>query len=331
MNRREIIALLGGAAAWPVAARAQQGERMRRIGVLMGIASDDPEGQLRVVTLRMELERLGWINGNNIQIDYRWAAGNPELTDKYAAELVALRPDVILSQSTPPFAALLRQTRTIPIVFVGVTDPVESGLVTSLARPSGNATGFTNFEYSIGGKWVEILKEIAPQVTRMLVLEELENTTARKFFPAVEAAARSLGIGLVQTDIRSNNGSSEVERAIVAFARSPNGGLIALPGNVIGLRRSQIFELALQYRLPAVYPFRYLAADGGLVSYGVDQPDLYRRAASYLDRVLKGVTPADLPVQQPTKFELVINLKTAKSLGLDVPVSLQQRADEVIE
>ncbi len=331
MNRRDLISLLGGAAAWPVTARAQP-DRMRRIGVLMGLSEDDPEGQRRIAAFQQALEKLGWRNGQNIRIDYRWAPAGPDPINKRAAELAALAPDVILTQSTPPLRAMLSQTRAIPIVFVGVTDPVEAGLVASLARPSGNATGFTNFEYGIGGKWVSILKEISPQVGRVLVLAEEENTASQRFLLTIEAVAPTLGMQVLRGGTRKGEDVvADIENQIVALAREPDGGLIYVPGNASTQTIDLIIALASKHRLPSIYPFSYMAAAGGLVSYGIEQLDLYHRAASYVDRILKGEKPADLPVQQPTKFELVINLKTAKVLGLSVPPSLLAIADEVIE
>jgi putative ABC transport system substrate-binding protein len=329
MKRRDFVTLLGGAAAWPIAVSAQQPERTRRVGVLMSFAVDASEGQQRIASFREEFERLGWVHGHNVQIDYRWAAGDPDLTRKYASELVSLSPDVLLSQSTPSLRALSTATQVIPIVFVGVTDPVESGLVASLARPTGNATGFSNYEYSIGGKWVQLLKDIAPRVERVLVSVDQDNTASRRFFPTMEPIASTLRARLSQLNVRNSSSPSEIESAIAEFAKVPGGGLIVVPGNF--LATDVTIALASKYGLPAVYPFRYLAVDGGLASYGIDQSELYRRAASYVDRILKGAKPADLPVQQPTKFEFVLNLKTAKALGLTISRDILLVADEVIE
>jgi putative ABC transport system substrate-binding protein len=329
MRRREFIKLLGGAvAAWPVAARAQQPERMRRIGVLMAIAADDPEAQARLKAFVQGLQQLGWTVGQNVRVDYRWGGSNADDTRKYAAELVALAPDVILAHSSASLAPLLLATRTVPLVFTIVADPVGAGFVESLARPGGNATGFTNFEYSIAGKWLELLKEIAPGVTRAAVLRESAISAGAGQFGAIQALAQSLGVELRPVDVRD---AGEIERAITAFARGSNGGLIVTGSPTAVVHRGLIVALAARHRLPAVYNTRFYATGGGLISYGPDFVDQFRSAAGYVDRILKGVKPADLPVQAPTKYELVINLKTAKALGLDVPAMLLARADEVIE
>jgi len=328
LRRREFITLLGGAAvAWPLGARAQQPERMRRIGVLMSQAADDPVGQPRLLALAQGLQEAGWTVGRNLQIDTRWAASDAERFRKYAAELVALAPDVILVNGPAALAQLQQATRSVPIVFTAVTDPVGAGHVDSLARPGGNVTGFMNSEYSTSGKWLELLKEIAPRVTRVAVIRDPTMTSSVGQFAAIQSAAGSFGVELSAIDMRN---AGEIERAVTAFARASNGGLIVTTGGS-STRRSVIIALAARHKLPAVYPFRYHVTGGGLISYGPDIVDQYRRAASYVDRVFKGEKPADLPVQAPTKYELVINLKTAKALDLDVPPSLLARADEVIE
>ena len=329
MRRRGFITLLGGvAAAWPLAARAQQGERMRRIGVLMTQAADDPEGQARLLALAQGLQESGWAIGGNVRIDTRWGAGDAERYRRYAAELVALAPDVILVNGPAALAQLQQATRSVPIVFVNVVDPVGAGFVVSVARPGGNATGFMLSEYSTSGKWLELLKEIAPRVTRAAIIRDPTLTAAVAQFAAIQSAAASLGVELSPIDMRN---TGEVERTIAAFARPPNGGLIVTAAGGLSTRRSLIITLAARHRLPAVYPFRYYVADGGLISYGPDSIDPYRRAAGYVDRILKGEKPADLPVQAPTKYEMVINLKTAKALGIEMPASVLARADEVIE
>jgi ABC-type uncharacterized transport system substrate-binding protein len=327
MKRRNFITLLGGAAAaWPITVGAQQPKPMRRIGALMNLAADDPEAPGRVAAFAQGLGELGWTIGRNVRIDARWAAGNADNFRKYAAELVALAPDGILATSTPAVAALQQATHTVPIVFVLVIDPVGGGLVANLARPGGNTTGFTVFEYGMSGKWVEVLKEIAPGVRRVAVLRDLAIGIAQ--LAAIQAVAPSFGVELSVIGVRDAN---EIESAVAAFARSPNGGLIVTTSTSALIHRELISTLAARHRLPAVYPFRYYVTAGGLISYGPDSIDPYRRAASYVDRILKGEKPADLPVQNPTKYELVINLKTAKALGLDVPATLLARADEVIE
>ena len=328
-SRREFIALIGGAAAaWPLAARAQQADRVRRIGALMTQAADDPEGQARLLALAQGLQESGWAIGGNVRIDTRWGAGDAERYRRYAAELVALAPDVILVNGPAALAQLQQATRSVPIVFVNVVDPVGAGFVVSVARPGGNATGFMLSEYSTSGKWLELLKEIAPRVTRAAIIRDPTLTAAVAQFAAIQSAAASLGVELSPIDMRN---TGEVERTIAAFARPPNGGLIVTAAGGLSTRRSLIITLAARHRLPAVYPFRYYVADGGLISYGPDPIDQYRRAAGYVDRILKGEKPADLPVQAPTKYQIVINLKTAKALGLEVPSTLLARADEVIE
>jgi putative tryptophan/tyrosine transport system substrate-binding protein len=323
MKRRKFIALLGGAAAWPLAARAQQGTRMRRIGVLHNFAADDPLGQARNGVFLQGLQQAGWTIGRNVQIETRWAAGDAGRLRTYAAELVALAPDVILGTGNAGAAPLLQATRTVPIVFVIVPDPVGAGFVDSLARPGGNATGFTSFEYGLSAKWLELLKQIAPSVTRAGVLRDPALASGPAQFAAIQSMAPSLGVEVSPVN--------EIERAIAALARSANSGLIVTGSALVAVHRRRIIMVAARHKLPAVYPERSYIHDGGLISYGPDFLDQYRRAAGYVDRILKGEKPADLPVQAPTKFELAINLKTAKALGLDVPSSLLARADEVIE
>ena len=329
MRRREFIALLGGATAWPLAARAQQPERMRRIGVLMSLAESDPEAQARVAAFRKGLQTLGWAEGRNVRIDIRWAASDAALMEQFAKELVALQPDLILSHNTPTTASWLQQTRSIPIVFVVVSDPVGSGFVASFPRPGGNATGFTNIEPTMAGKWLELLKEIAPSVARVAFLFNPATAPyAEYYLNPFKAAAASLALEIIAAPVRD---ASELEPAIATEARAPNGGLVVMTDSFLVAHSAEITSLAARYRLPAVYPFRFFVEHGGLLSYGNDLYDSFQRAATYADRILKGATPNELPVQAPVKFELVINLKTAKALGLDVPVSLQQLADVVIE
>ena len=329
MKRREFITMLGvSAAAWPLAARAQQAERMRRIGVLVGATADDLDAQARIRAFRQRLQQLGWTEGRNVRIDFRWPAGSADNARKYAAELVALAPDVILAGGGSTVVQLLQATRAVPIVFANVPDPVGAGFVDSLARPGGNATGFTNFEYSISGKWLELLKEIAPGVTRAAVLRDAAITAGVGQFAVIQSVAPSLGMDVSPVNVRD---AAEIERAVAAFVRSPNGGLIVTGSALAGVHRDLILALAARHKLPAVYSQRLFVAAGGLISYGSDFIDQYRRAAGYVDRILKGEKPADLPVQAPTKYELVINLKTAKALGLVMPPSVLARADEVIE
>jgi putative ABC transport system substrate-binding protein len=330
MKRREFIALVSGAAAaWPFAARAQQpAERVRRIGVLVAIAPDDPEAQARVAAFIHELQQLGWTDGRNLRIDIRWGAGDAERIRRYAAELAALAPVAILAVGGAAVGPLLQTTRTVPIVFTLTPDPVGAGFVESLARPGGNATGFTNFEYGIGVKWLELLKEIAPGVTRAAVLRDPAIPAGIGQFGAIQAVAPSFGIELRPVDVRD---AGEIERAVATFARSSNDGLIVTSNALALVHRNLIVTLAARHRLPTVYPFRFFVTAGGLASYGPDSIDPHRRAASYVDRILKGEKPADLPVQAPTKYELAINLKTAKALGLEVPPMLLARADHVIE
>jgi putative ABC transport system substrate-binding protein len=327
MKRREFITLLGGAAAWPLAARAQQGERVRRIGVLLNTAADDPMGQARVAAFVQGLQAAGWSDGRNVRIDTRGAAADPDNYRKYAAELIALGPDVVLASTTPAVLQLQQASRTVPIVFVSAIDPVGSGLITSMARPGGNITGFVIFEYALAVKWLELLKEIAPRVKRVAVLRDPTVAAGIGQFAAIQAAG-SVGMELSAIDLRD---AEEIERAIADFAQRPNGGLIVTASQFGTNNLGPLVALAARHKLPSVYPFRYFASAGGLISYGPDQLDEYQRAAAYVDRILKGEKPAELPVQAPTKYQLVTNLKTAKALGLTVPPTLLSRADEVIE
>jgi putative ABC transport system substrate-binding protein len=329
MRRRKFIALLGGATTWPLMVRAQQPDRMRRIGVLMASTADDPDYQARIAAFAQGLAQLGWVDGRNVRIDTRWATSKPDDIRRHAAELAALAPDVILAGTgTATVAPLLQATRTVPIVFAVVIDPVGGGFVDSLARPGGNATGFTLFEYGMSGKWLELLKEIAPRVTRVAVLRDPAIASGIGQFAAVQAVAPSLGVELSPVDVRN---AGEIERAVTAFARSGNGGLIVTGSALATRHRDLILTLAARHRLPAVYSYRFFVTVGGLISYGPDFVDQYRQAAGYVDRILKGEKPADLPVQAPTKYELIVNLKTAKAIGLTIPQSVLARADEVIE
>jgi len=329
MKRRAFITLLGGAAvAWPLGARAQQPERMRRIGVLLNFAEDDPDAQAQNSAFVQALQQLGWTDGRNVRIDTRWTGGDPARTSNYVAELIALEPDVILGDGTTVLGSLLQATRRVPIVFLLVTDPVGGGFVNSLARPGGNATGFTNFEYSMSGKWLELLKEIAPNVIRAAVLRNPAISSGIGQFGAIQSVAPSLGVELRPIDVRD---TSEIEREVAAFAAVSNGGLIVTSSGLTNLHRDLIITLAARYKLPAVYSYRFFITRGGLISYGANFADQFRRAAGYVDRILRGEKPADLPVQAPTKYELVVNLKTAKALDLAVPQSILARADDVIE
>jgi putative tryptophan/tyrosine transport system substrate-binding protein len=329
MKRREFITLLSGAAAaWPLRVRAQQGERMRRIGVLMPSAADDPEFQARITAFLQGLAQLGWLDGRNVRIDTRWGVADADRIRKYVAELVALAPDVILANSSAAVAPLLQATRTVPIVFTTVADPVGAGYVDSLARPGGKVTGFIVFEYSIAAKWLQLLKEIAPGVTRAAVLRESAIAAGPAQFGVIQAVAPSLGVEVRTIDVRD---TGEIERAITAFAQGSNSGVIVTGSPAATFHRELIMALVARHRLPAVYNARFWATGGGLISYGTDSVDQLRRAAGYVDRILKGEKPADLPVQTPTKYELVVNLKTAKSLGLEIPTPVLARADEVIE
>ena len=329
MRRREFIWLLGGAAAaWPLPLCAQQPRRVRRIGLLINLAADDPESQARRAAFQQELQHLGWTDGVNMRIIARWGAGDADRIRESAAQLVAFAPEVILATSSPALAALQQVTRTVPIVFASVVDPVGGGFVANLARPGGNITGFTLFEYGLSGKWPELLKQIAPGVTRAAVLRDATLKTAVGQFAAIEAVAPSLGLKLSPFAVRD---AGEIERAVTAFARGSNGGLIVTGSPLTAVQRDLIVTLAARYHLPAVYPFRYFASRGGLISYGPDSIAPYRRAASYVDRILKGEKPGELPVKAPSKYELVINLQPATALNLEVPPTLLARADEVIE
>jgi putative ABC transport system substrate-binding protein len=328
MRRREFFGVLGGAVALPLTARAQD-ERIRRVGVLMSLAANDPEGQGMSAAFIQGMSQLSWREGSNLRIDHRWAAGDQERLRSFAAELVSLKPDVILLNGTPALNAVRQQTNSLPIVFVNVADPVGGGLVGSLARPGGHITGFSNYEFSIGGKWLQLLKDIAPSVTRPLVIFNSSNPGHKGLLQAIDGVAASAGLHVSRFDISN---PPNIAIAIDDFAPEANGGLVVLPDFQTTAYRARIIESAARNKLPGVYPFRSFAVSGGLLAYGVDAFELYRRgAASYVDRILKGEKPADLPVQAPTKFELVINIKTAKGLGLAVPASLLARADEVIE
>jgi putative ABC transport system substrate-binding protein len=328
MQRREFITLVGGTAAWPLAARAQQSDRLRRIGVLMHTAPDDPEGQTRMARFLQGLQEAGWVVGRNAEIETRWAAGDAERFRKFAAELVGLASNVILASTTPSVVALQSQTRTVPIVFVAVTDPVGGGFADSLARPGGNITGFAAAEFGMSAKWLELLKEIAPDVKRAGVLRDPTLPTGVGYFAIIQSAAPSFGMEVSPLALRD---AGQIENVITSFALTSNGGLIVPATPLAAVHRQLIITLAARHRLPAVYPLRFFVKDGGLISYGPDITDSYRSAAGYVDRILKGEKPADLPVQNPTKYELAINLKTAKSLGLDVPPSLLAQATEVME
>ena len=327
MRRRSFITLLGSAAAWPLAARAQQAERVQRITALMSMTADDPEAQPRVAAFESGLRELGWLDGRNLRIEYRWISDG-DLLRRIAAELARMPPDLILATSTPVMAALQERGLSVPIMFVQVTDPVGQGLVPNLARPGGHITGFTNFEFSIGTKWLEALKQIAPRVTRVALIYNPETAPYADLFQRpVEATAPAFAV----MPMTIAGSAPELERAVDAFARTPNGGLLVLPDVTNLTHRDQIIALAARHRLPAVYPYRYYVASGGLLSYGSEQADVFRRAASYVDRILKGTSPGELPVQEPTKYELIINAKTAMALGLDIPPKMLALADEVIE
>jgi len=328
MRRREFLGVLGGAAAWPLGVHAQQSERVRRVGVLMTLAADDPESQRRITAFAQRLQQIGWTDGRNLRVEYRWSAGAPDRMRRNIEELLALAPDVILATAITSVEPLLRATRTVPVVFVIVPDPVGTGIVDSLARPGGNVTGFTDFDYGMSAKLLELLKQIAPGVTRVGVLRDPASTVGIGQLAAIQTAAPSLGADVRSINLRS---ASEIDRAITVFAQSPNGGLIVTGSALALIHRNLIVALAARHKLPTVYWNRAPVAAGGLMSYGSDLADQYRQAATYVDRILKGEKPGDLPVQSATKYELVINLKTAKALGLDVPLNLQQRADEVIE
>jgi len=328
MRRREFITLVGGAAAWPLVARAQQADRVRRVGVLMGYAEDDPETQVRLAAFRQRLEKRGWSEGRNVQIDTRFAAASAEMYEPLAKELVGTKPDVILAHTTQVAVALQRESRTIPIVFVNVSDPIGSGIVASLARPGGNFTGVLQYEASVVGKWLAMLKEIAPRLERVALLANPKTSPYDYFLRAAEAAAPSLAIKMVPSPVAT---AADIERAINSLAAAPNGGLLLPADATIVINRDLIIALAARHKLPAVYPFHFMVAAGGLMSYGIDQVETFRLAASYVDRILRGNKPADLPVQAPAKFETTINLRTAKALDTPVPPGLLVAADEVIE
>jgi putative ABC transport system substrate-binding protein len=329
MRRREFLGVIGGAAAaWPLCARAQQAERIRRIGVLQPASVGDPESEARLAAFVQGMRELGWTEGRNLRIDTRWTGGNAETIRRHAAELIALAPDVILAIGGTVAGPVLQQTRTVPIVFTQTPDPVGTGFVASLARPGGNATGFINFEYATSAKWPELLKQVAPSLTRVAILRDATIPPGAAQFSVLQAAAPLLGLELSPVDVQD---AGEIERAVTTFAGHPNGGLIVTSSGLARLHRELIVRLAARHRLPAVYPYRFFVNVGGLISYGPDSIDPQHRAAGYVDRILKGEKPADLPVQTPTKYELVINLKTAKALGLTVPPTLLARADEVIE
>jgi putative tryptophan/tyrosine transport system substrate-binding protein len=329
IQRRRFITLLGGAAAaWPLAARAQQAGGMRRIGALMGTPENDSEGQAFFAAFREGLQKLGWTDGRNIRIDARWAAADVDTRQRFATELVALQPELILSQNTSTTAALLQQTHTIPIIFSNVSDPVGSGFVAGFPRPGGNVTGFVNFEPTMAGKWLELLKEIAPRVARVAFVFNPATAPYEYFLNPFKAAAASLGVEAIAAPVRD---ASELESNVAALAREPNGGLIVMPDSFLFVHRAEMTSMAARYRLPAAYPYRQYTEVGGLLSYGSDIPDNFRRAAIYADRILKGIKPSELPVQAPVKFEMVVNAKTAKALGLELPPSFYWRADEVIE
>jgi putative ABC transport system substrate-binding protein len=329
MRRREFITLVGGAVTtWPLSAQAQPSKQVRQIGMLIASEEDEPLVRSRVASFRQGLNELGWIEGSNLQIAYRWTGNDPERTKRCVSELVALTPEVILSHSPPATSALSRATRSIPIVFVQITDPVGAGLVANLAHPGANITGFTTFEFSMGTKWLDLLKGVAPNLARVAVMQYAKSPTWSGQLQAVEAAAPSLGIQIIPAGVEN---AVDIERSIAEIGREANGGLIVMPDSITLIHRKLIVSLAERYHLPAIYPFRYFPDDGGLISYGIDLADVWRRAATYIDRILKGSAAGDLPVQQPTKFELVINLKTAKVLDLEIPPKLLAQADEVIE
>jgi putative tryptophan/tyrosine transport system substrate-binding protein len=328
MIRREFITLIGGAATWPLAARAQPVERVRRVGVFMDLAENDREGQTRVAAFRDGMKALGWIEGRNVNYDYRWTAGNPPVMERYAAELLTLKPEIIMNGGLPTLAVMQKQTQTIPIVFAQVLDPVGAGFVESLAHPGGNITGFVSFEYSMAGKWLDTLTHIAPRMRRIAAVRDLASPSEMGMLGAIQAVLPTFSLPFV---VIGGRDAAEFERVIETFAREPNGGLIILPSPNTLVQRRVIMATAARHGLPTIYPYGFFAREGGLISYGIVPSDNFRRAASYVDRILKGAKAGELPVQVPTKFELVINLKTAKTLGLDVPATLLARADEVIE
>jgi putative tryptophan/tyrosine transport system substrate-binding protein len=329
MQRRDFLGVLGGAAAtWPLAVRAQQPNRVRQIGWLVGLRQNDPEALRRTLAFVQQLEHLGWTIGHNIQIEYRWLSDSVEHNDVYAQELAALKPDVLVASSTQAVKALRQQTPTIPIVFAVVTDPVSNGLVANLASPGGNTTGFTNFEFAMGGKWLEVLKQSAPRLAKIALIYNPKTTPYAGYLKSIEASASSLGVELTALGVAN---ADEIKRVIETTGAASNGGIIVLPDFFTAANHELIIAAAAQYRVPAVYPYRYFAVDGGLMSYGVNTAEEFRRAATYVDRILRGASPSELPVQAPNKFEFVINLKTAKMLGLTVPPMLLATADEVIE
>jgi len=328
MKRREFITLLGGAAAWPLAADAQPAERVRRVGVFMDLAENDQEGQRRVAAFRDGMKALGWIEGRNVKYDYRWTAGDPPIMERYAAEVLTLKPEVIMNGGLPTLAVMEKQTQTIPIVFAQVLDPVGAGFVESLARPGGNITGFVSFEYSMAGKWLDTLTHIAPRMRRIAAVRDLASPSEMGMLGAIQAVLPTFSLPFV---VIGGRDAAEFERVIEAFAREPNGGLIILPSPNTLVQRRVIMATAARHGLPAIYPYGFFAREGGLISYGIVPSDNFQRAASYVDRILRGAKAGELPVQVPTKFELVINLRTAKTLGLEVPPTLLARADEVIE
>jgi putative ABC transport system substrate-binding protein len=329
MRRREFLGLVGGAAAWPVAARAQQPERMRRLGVLMAVAESDADVRKGIAIFQQRLQELGWRDGHNIRIDYRWGDADGERIQTLAKELVDLQPDVLVGHSTPSAKGLLKQTRSIPIVFLTVTDPLGQGLVASLSHPGENITGFSVFEFSLGSKWLETLKQIAPGIRRVTAIFNPETAPYyRLYLQSIDAAVPSLAVESIAAPVHNE---ADIESVIRKVGSEPDSGLFVLPDSHNVVHRKRIIKLAAQYRLPTIYYFRYFASDGGLIAYGPDEMDLFQRTAGYVNRILKGTNPSDLPVQQPTKFELVINLKTAKAIGIQIPVSLLARADEVIE
>jgi putative ABC transport system substrate-binding protein len=328
MKRRDFIALLGSAAAWPLAAQAQQGDRARRIGVLTAGDENDPLYKRGASAFIHALADLGWTDGRNVRIDFRWGSGDINRMRALAQELVGLQPDIIVTSGTPATAAVQRETRTIPIVFTGVNDPVAGGIVPRLDRPSGNVTGFANLETTLGGKWLELLSEIAPGLNRAAIMINPDTPSASAFVPSFETAARSLKVVPIIAPVHSD---SEIETAIIALGREPGGGLVVMPGGFMPLHRAPIISAAARSNVPAVYYFSFFARDGGLLSYGPDTVDIFHRSTTYVDRILRGAKPAELPVQMPTKYEMVVNLKTAKALGLTVPQSILLRADEVIE
>lgn len=329
MTRRDFIVIVGGVAAWPLAARAQQPVRMRRVGMLVAYAENDPEAETRVAAFRQGLRELGWTDGNNLHIELRWGTGDPVRAQTFATDLISLAPEVIVAHGTPALTALHRATRTIPIVFVSVVDPVGAGYVQGLAVSGGNVTGFSTFEPEIGGKWLELLKEVVPGLRRVAGILDPDFKGFAGVWGAIENVAPRFGLEVNNLPFHAS--TDDLESAVARFAQRPGGGLIVLPTALNAIERNRIFSSAARGRLPAMYAFRFYATDGGLMSYGIDTVDLFRRSASYVDRILKGEKPADLPVQAPTKFEMAINLKTAKALGLVVPPTLLAEADEVIE